>query len=54
MAKRPVNKVKVERWNVTDPAKRFSDGRRVVTKVAVRDERGRFHPATNFRGSVLD
>jgi hypothetical protein len=53
MSKSSDNRVKVENWNVADPAKRFSDGRVVVTKVAVRDSRGRFHGATNFKGSVL-
>lgn len=53
MSKPTVNTVKVERWNVQDPAKRFSDNRVVVTKIAVRNRLGQFHGATNFRGSVI-
>lgn len=50
---KPDNRVAVERWNVRDEKRRFSDNRVVVTKVAVRNSKGQFHGATNFRGSVL-
>lgn len=53
MSKPSGNKVRVESWNVHDSANRFGNHRQVVTKVAVRDPAGRFHGATNFRGSVL-
>ena len=51
--------VTVERWNVRRPSAGFSDGRAVVTKVAVRVQKGKpgagqFHGATNYRGTVLD
>lgn len=55
MAKPTVNKVRVERWSVqTTDRQTFPDGRKVVTKVAVRNRLGQFHGATNFRGSRLD
>lgn len=53
MSKSSDNRVRVEQWNVKDDQRRFSDGRKVVTKVAVRNSRGQFHGATNFKGSVL-
>lgn len=53
MSKPSDNTVKVERWNVSDKAKTFSDNRVIVTKVAVRNRLGQFHGATNFRGSVV-
>jgi len=53
MSKPSDNRVKVEQWNVADASGRFSDNRKVVTKVAVRNSLGQFHGATNFRGSVL-
>lgn len=55
MSKSTGNKVKVEAWNVATPkSDQYPDGRRDVAKVAVRDSKGRFHGATNFRGSVLN
>lgn len=48
------NRVRFEQWNVSDPANKWGNRRKVVTKVAVRNKRGQFHGATNFRGSVLD
>lgn len=49
------NAVRVERWSVqTDKSANFPDGRKVVTKVAVRNPLGQFHGATNFKGSRLD
>lgn len=53
MQKPTINTVKVESWTVQDKANTFGDGRKVVTKVAVRNRLGQFHGATNFRGSVL-
>jgi len=51
---RPTNKVTIERWNVSAPrTANTQDGREIVTKVVVRGERGRFHGATNFRGTVI-
>jgi hypothetical protein len=55
MQKPTVNTVRVERWTVgTDKSATFPDGRKVVTKVAVRNRLGQFHGATNFKGSFLD
>lgn len=49
------NRVRVERWAVGTPkSATFPDGRKVVTKVAVRNHLGQFHGATNFKGSRLD
>lgn len=54
MQKRSDNRVRVERWAVKAQDKtKFPDGRKVVTKVAVRNSRGQFHGATNFKGSVV-
>lgn len=53
MSKASDNRVRVEQWNVADPANKFGDKRQVVTKVAVRNSLGQFHGSTNFRGSVL-
>lgn len=53
MQKPTTNRVRVETWEVRDPAKRFSDNKVTVTKVAVRNRLGQFHGATNFKGSVL-
>lgn len=54
MRKSTDNTVRVEAWNVTVPkTKEFPEGKRAVAKVAVRDSKGRFHGATNFKGSVL-
>lgn len=53
MSKTSDNIVRIEQWNVTDPKKQFSDNRKVITKVAVRNSLGQFHGATNFRGSAL-
>lgn len=52
--KRSDNRVRIERWSVksTDTTKHPS-GFKVVTKVAVRDSKGRFHGSTNFQGSRL-
>lgn len=55
---KPVAVVAVERWNVKDAAKRYSDGRVFVTKVATRIEKGKpgagqFVGSTNYRGTVL-
>jgi hypothetical protein len=54
----PTNVVRVETWNVKDPANAFGDGRKVVNKVAVRVQKGKpgggqFHGATNFKGTFL-
>ena len=51
MRKTSGNKVSVEAWNVRDNDK--ADARKTVAKVAVRDSKGRFLPATNYRGSVV-
>lgn len=54
MNKSSGNKVSVERWDVkADDKSLFPSGRKVVTKVAVRNDKGQFHGATNFKGSVL-
>lgn len=53
MRKPSDNRVRFEQWNVRDESNKFGNRRQVVTKVAVRDSFGRFHGATNFRGSVL-
>lgn len=53
MARSTGNRVRVETWNVRDRANRFGNGRMVVTKIAVRDSRGRYLGATNYRGTVL-
>ena len=54
MAKSTGNKIRIERWAVQTPkSELYPDGRKVVTKVAVRDREGKFHGATNFRGSVV-
>lgn len=42
------NTVKVETWTKRDGARKVQ-----VQKVAVRNSKGQFHGATNFRGSVL-
>lgn len=48
------NRVKVEQWTVrADDKKVFPSGKKVVTKIAVRNHLGHFHGATNFKGSVL-
>ncbi len=47
------NRIRIEQWDVQDPAKAFASSRKIVTKVAVRDSAGRFHGATNFIGSVI-
>lgn len=48
------NRIKMEAWNVsTKRDEAHPDGRKTVAKVAVRDEYGRFHGATNFKGSVV-
>ena len=52
--KRSDNAVHLEKWNIL--AGKDKDGsqvRKEVAKVAVRDSKGRFHGATNFRGSVI-
>lgn len=46
------NTIRIEQWNVAGP-KGKADKRQVVDKVAVRNERGQFNGATNFKGSVL-
>lgn len=54
MSKATTNTVRIEAWNVDAKGdKRFKDGRKVVTKVAVRNHLGQFHSATNFRGTTL-
>lgn len=54
MSKVSDNKVKVERWAVkSDDKTLHPSGKKVVTKVAVRNSLGQFHGATNFRGSRL-
>jgi hypothetical protein len=53
MAKSSGNRVRVEQWNVADSKRRYPNGRVVVTKIAARDSKGRFHGSTNFKGSVL-
>lgn len=54
MAKSSGNRVRVENWNVRQPRTTLTpDGRGVVAKIATRDSKGRFHGATNFRGTVL-
>lgn len=55
MAKRSSgNRVRVESWTVrSTDTKAHPSGKAVVTKVAVRDSAGRFHGATNFKGSVV-
>ena len=48
------NRIRVESWNVVANDKKVHpEGRRIVTKVAVRNPLGQFHGATNFRGSVI-
>lgn len=51
------NRVRVESWAVSNKGKAknasVQGDKKVVTKIAVRDAHGRFHGATNFRGSVL-
>jgi hypothetical protein len=49
MSNTPRYRVKPESWVLN----RGTKTEKVVAKVAVRDEHGRFHPATNFRGSVI-
>lgn len=44
-----VNRIKMEAWTLD----RGTDRERQVAKVAVRNEKGQFNGATNFRGSVL-
>jgi hypothetical protein len=48
------NSVRIEDWNVK-PIKVGQKGTDKVTveKIAVRDRDGKFHGATNFRGSIL-
>lgn len=53
MSNTSTNRVRVEQWNVRDEANRYSDNRKVVNKIAVRNHLGQFHGATNFRGSVV-
>lgn len=54
MSKSSDNRVRVEHWAVKAADKvRHPDGKKVVTKVAVRNSLGQFHGATNFKGSVL-
>jgi hypothetical protein len=54
MSKPSTNRVKVEAWTVKTPkSATFPDGRKVIAKVAVRNHLGRFHGATNFKGSVV-
>lgn len=53
MSKSTGNKVRVETWNVNDKDKNFASGRKSVVKVAVRNSKGQFHGATNFRGSFI-
>jgi len=48
------NRLRIEQWDIACPkSKAFPDGRQIVTKVAIRNNLGQFHGATNFRGSVL-
>lgn len=57
MSKASSNRVSVERWTVSNTGKgrvaSIASPKREVTKVAVRNVRGQFHGATNFKGSVL-
>lgn len=54
MSKSSGNRVRVEDWLVRDTKNRYNvGGKRVAKKVVVRDSAGRFHGATNFRGSLL-
>ena len=53
MSKASGNTVRIERWTVADTSGKFSDNRKVVSKIAVRDPLGRFHGATNFKGSFF-
>lgn len=49
MSNKSVNTVRLESWTVLrNTAKPV-----VVAKVAVRNEKGQFHGATNFKGSVV-
>lgn len=56
---KPTNTVRIESWTVpTAKSAAFPDGRKVVTKIAVRVSKGKpgagqFHGATNFKGSVI-
>lgn len=42
------NTVKIESWMVNRDNKKVA-----VQKIAVRNKKGQFHGATNFRGSVI-
>lgn len=54
MSKSTDNVVRIENWNVETPKTPvFPSGRKVVAKVAVRNSKGQFHGATNFKGSVI-
>lgn len=54
MSKPSTNRVKMESWSLAVPKSELHpEGRKVVAKVAVRDHLGRFHGATNFKGSVV-
>lgn len=54
MAKRTDNIVRVEAWTVQEPGKGNLTVTKTVSKITVRNSKGQFHGATNFRGSRLN
>lgn len=54
-SKRSDNTVRMEQWNIADPKADKTlhpSGRRMATKIAVRNSLGQFNGATNYRGSL--
>jgi len=48
------NMVRIEAWAVKDKTAGHLSSVKTVAKVVVRNEKGQFHGATNFRGSVIN
>jgi hypothetical protein len=51
-AKRVGNTVSIEKWEIDGWKAGRKAERVVVAKIATRDHLGRFHSATNFRGTI--